>query len=211
MNMSKRLPTLILLSIVYFVLLQTRIGYFIVAPIDLLVAFLHEMGHATMCLLTAGKVESLAVNIDGSGVTSVAGGYMPLVTMGGYIGSCIFSNLLIRYSDTSGKLISNMISISALFASVFWYDNEITTIILIGYAIAFFIIGRFPLSEIILQFIGVACVIDVLRDFDICPGSDLKEFTQNVGIFSQTIWMYIWLFICIVVTAFNMKQILTKS
>jgi len=52
---------------------------------------------------------------------------------------------------------------------------------------------------------------DVLRDFDIGPGSDLKEFTQNVGIFSQTIWMYIWLFICIVVTAFNMKQILTKS
>ncbi len=211
MEMNKRLTTLIILSIVYFVLLQTQIGYFIVAPIDLLVAFLHEFSHAATALLTNGRVVSLAVNSDGSGVTAILGGYAPLYTMGGYIGSCIFSNLLIRYSDTGGKLICNMISIATLFTSIVWYDNEITTMILIGYSIAFFFIGRLPLSAIILQFIGVACVVNVLKDFDIGPSSDLKEFAETVGMFSQTIWMYIWLAICIVVTYFNMKQILKRN
>lgn len=209
--MNKRLSLLVITSIIYFCLIQTGIGYFIVAPIDIFVAFMHEAGHGTMCLLTGGKVESLVVNLDGSGVTHILGGYYPLVLMGGYIGSCVFSNLLMRYSTTSARLICNMISISAIFCATMLYENTTTSVILTGYAIAFFFIGRFPFSTLILQFIGVACVVDVLRDFDIGPSSDLNEFKNSVGIFSQNVWMYIWLAICIVVTYFNMKQIVKRN
>lgn len=50
-------------------------------PFKLVVTVFHEMGHATMCKLTGGKVVSIQIDADTGGVTEMIGGnqYVTLV------------------------------------------------------------------------------------------------------------------------------------
>jgi hypothetical protein len=56
-------------------------------PLRLLNTHLHELGHALVALGTGGTPQYIRVNADGSGVTPVAGGFLPLVASAGYLGA----------------------------------------------------------------------------------------------------------------------------
>ena len=213
MNRNVNMLILLISSIVYYTLSHTVYGYVLFLPIEVLVAFLHEFGHATMALVTQGHVDSLQVNPDGSGVTYTEGGNEALITMGGYIGSCIFSNILVRASLSKyTKHVCYIIAITSIFCGLYWFSNMTNLVILLLFAVSFFIMGRITfINSFLLQFIGIACVVNVLRDFDIGPSSDLDAFQQNVGILSYNGWMYTWLGIAIIVTFFNLKQIFSKG
>jgi len=197
------------IAIAYFFTSDTYIGSIIFGPIEILVAFLHEFGHAFMALATGGKVHALQVNPDGSGVTTTSGGKVALITMGGYIGSCVFSNLLVRISMSNySRFGCTALAGVACFCAFFWFSTLTNLILLCVYAAAFLIIGRIPIvNSIFLQFIGVACTIHVLKDFNIGPSSDLEAFTSYVPILPYTGWMYLWLAIAIVITFLNIKLI----
>ena len=213
MNKKTNLLALAIMAIVYFGARYTGFGIVIFGPIEILVAFLHEFGHASMGLLTGGHVYSLKVNPDGSGVTETSGGNLALITMGGYIGSCVFSNILVRASLSNRvEWICNGLAMAILFSAFWWFGSVTSTAILILYAIIFVVIGRIPtISPLIVQFVGIACVARVIEDFDIGPSSDLAAFQANVGILPYTAWMYLWLAIAIIVTIFNIRQILKNG
>ena len=199
-----------IIFLVYLGILFTPFSWFVFGPIELLVAFFHELGHAVMALITNGHVYSLTVNLDGSGVTNTIGGYRPLIIMGGYIGSCFFSNLLVRLSLTkNSSLVCIILSIVMGICNVFWATSLISSIILLFYIIIFVIFSWIPqVASIFLQFIGISCVIHILQDFRVGPSGDLDQFEQCVGIFPKFVWMYIWLGISIIVTFLNVKQII---
>jgi hypothetical protein len=163
-----------------------------------------------MALLTGGQVESLEVNPDGSGVTMVLGGSMLMITAGGYIGSCVFSNLLVRASlSKSPRIWCFVLALLQIFAAFKWYSSETTMMILIVYSIGFILLGFIPVvSSIVLQFIGVSCVIHILQDFRVGPSSDLQQFQAEVGILPASLWMWVWLAIAILITIANVKLIL---
>lgn len=210
LHLNKRLVSLIVSSIIYFVALHTEIGFFILLPIQLLVTYLHEVSHAVICLLSGGSVISLEVNLDGSGLTTTLGGNYPLTCMGGYIGSCILSNLLMKCSldERLSRIASIVIAVSTLYVSISWYSNDLSSTILIGLSILFFIIARLhKIQSFLLQFISIASLIAIIQDFNVGPTSDLKEFAAQIPIFTETIWMYIWLLIVLIITAWNMKRI----
>ena len=208
---NKRLISLIISSFIFIAAINTYYGAIIAIPIELLVTYLHEFSHALICLLTGGHVYSLEVNLDGSGVTTTLGGNNALICMGGYIGSCIFSNLLMRFSVDSRltRIASVFLSISSALVAFKWYSNDLTTTILIGLSVLFLIIARiYKIQSFILQFIAIASLVDIIQDFNVGPTSDLAEFSKEVGLFSQNTWMYIWLVIVILITIWNMRRIL---
>ncbi len=59
----------------------------VLLPMRYLDTHLHELGHAIAAMGTGGGVESIRVFADGSGVTPVAGGFLPLVASAGYLGA----------------------------------------------------------------------------------------------------------------------------
>jgi hypothetical protein len=213
--MDKRLNLgiLAIICVVYYFVYNTSIGALIFGPVEILVAFLHEFGHASMALLTGGAVHALQVNPDGSGVTTTSGGKIALITMGGYIGSCVFSNILVRASLSSfSKWVCYLLAATAVFSAVHWFSTTTNLIILLIYAIGFVIIGKIPIvNSILLQFVGVACVVRVLQDFKIGPSSDLAAFQSNVGILPYDAWMYLWLVIAILITLLNIRLILRSN
>lgn len=213
MNKKLNIGILAIICVVYFFIYNTAIGSLIFGPVEVLVAFLHEFGHAFMAICSGGNVHSLQVNPNGSGVTTTSGGSNALITMGGYIGSCIFSNLLVRASLSSfAKWACYLLAAIAIFSAIYWFSNLTNLIILIIYAIFFVIIGKLPIvNSILLQFIGVACVVRVLQDFNVGPSSDLVAFQSYVGILPYSGWMYLWLIIAVLITGFNLKLMLKNG
>jgi hypothetical protein len=130
--------------------------------------------------------------------------------MGGYIGSCILSNFLMKCSldERLSRISSIGIAISTLYVSISWYSNDLSSTILIGLSILFFIIARLhKIQSFLLQFISIASLIAIIQDFNVGPTSDLEAFAAEIPVFTETIWMYIWLFIVLIITAWNMKRI----
>ena len=120
----------------------------------------------------------------------------------------LFASSLTKYT----KHVCYIIALTAIFCGFYWFSNITNLVILLLFAVSFFIMGRFTIiNSFLLQFIGIACVVNVLRDFDIGPSSDLDAFEQNVGILSYNGWMYTWLGIAIVVTFLNLKQIFSNK
>eukprot|EP01056_Protomagalhaensia_sp_Gyna25_P002931 Protomagalhaensia_sp_Gyna_25__2930@NODE_2718_length_927_cov_273_486486_g2266_i0_p1_GENE_NODE_2718_length_927_cov_273_486486_g2266_i0NODE_2718_length_927_cov_273_486486_g2266_i0_p1_ORF_typecomplete_len259_score15_41Peptidase_M50B/PF13398_6/2_1e41Gaa1/PF04114_14/0_14Gaa1/PF04114_14/1_1e03DUF2371/PF10177_9/4e02DUF2371/PF10177_9/0_53Ndc1_Nup/PF09531_10/0_27Sec61_beta/PF03911_16/2_7e03Sec61_beta/PF03911_16/5_4e03Sec61_beta/PF03911_16/1_9e03Sec61_beta/PF03911_16/5_6Sec61_beta/PF03911_16/1_4e04ALMT/PF1 len=86
----------------------------ILAPVKLVVTFLHEASHALATYLTCGKVTGIEVNENFGGVTYSKGGNRCITLTAGYIGSvlwgCIF--LFLSVGKTS-RLVGAAIFIAA--------------------------------------------------------------------------------------------------
>jgi len=202
---------LLLSVMIYMIIVYVPVIGLITLPIRLLCTFLHEFGHAFFAIITGGSVKSLAVNMDGSGVTGVVGGNKALLIMGGYIGSALFGNLILRLAgsrnpDIVQKVLAGLMFISALI----WFDNFITTGILLAFSAALWYSANKKRSSYILGFLGVACVLYIIQDFNVGPSSDLQAYENEVGFFPARVWMYIWLLIVIATTALNLRALYNK-
>jgi hypothetical protein len=205
----------LLLSVAVYVLLSYTPGIKVIAfPIEMLCTFLHEFGHAFFGLITGGSVNSLCVNPDGSGVTTISGGNVPLLTMGGYVGSAVFGNVMLRMGTENRAAISlKVLAALMLISSIFWFDNLVTTGILIVFAVGLLAISRWgsKLCPFIISFLGVASVVYIVQDFNVGPTSDLQSYESEVGLFPAGVWMYIWLAIVIVITGINLLSLLKNK
>lgn len=194
----------------YYLLSGTVFMY----PITILVAFLHELGHALSALLTGGAVHNLQINPDGSGVTTTSGGSRSIILIGGYLGSCIFGNLLF-YLGSKSQFIANrilvLLSVSMILSSIIWFSTIESTVIQIIFAASLFVASRFGFGSIVVMFLGIATALYVIQDFDVGPSSDLNAYEKEVGLFSSNIWKYIWLSLALLVTALNVRLMYSKK
>jgi hypothetical protein len=186
-------------------------GEKILYPINMLVTFLHELGHATGALLSGGKMKSMDINLDGSGLTTTLGGSTAITLVSGYIGSAIFGNLLFYIGAKLPRFQrGTLVALASLmvFAGVFWYtDWRSTAILLLFAALLYFISRRVAWAGTVLMFLGVASVMYIIQDFNQGPSSDLAHFEAVVGIFPASIWKYIWLFFVVLLFLFNIRLI----
>jgi hypothetical protein len=207
-----RLLYLILAVVVYVALCYTPGLNYIAKPIGLLCTFLHEFGHAFCALISGGSVHLLQVNMDESGLTQTSGGSPGLITMGGYVGSAFFGNLLLRFStDKAAAITMKVLAIIMVLASLIWFDNLFTTGLLITFSIALLLISKTKVCAFILSFLGVASMVYIVQDFNVGPSSDLQAYESEVGLFPAGVWMYIWLVIVIVITGINLLYLLKNK
>ncbi len=191
-----------------------EVGRTILYPVNLLVTFLHEFGHAVGAIITGGSVASLRVNPDGSGVTGTIGGWRSIILMGGYVGSAIFGNLLFyigarqpRYSK--GAII--VLAICMLVSGLIWFDSLFTFGFLLAFALGLIFATMYTnWDRWILMFLGMACTIYIVQDFNVGPSSDLTEYAKIFVLIPANIWMYIWLIIVVLLSFFNLRMIFNK-
>ncbi len=67
----------------------------LIMPFRLFVVMVHEVCHAGAALLTGGEVLEMRTNPNESGHTLAQGGFFPLITAAGYVGSALLGTLLI--------------------------------------------------------------------------------------------------------------------
>lgn len=201
-----RLLYLLISVAVYVVLCYVPGLNYVAKPVELLCTFLHEFGHAFFSLVTGGSVHSLCVNMDGSGVTCTSGGSEPLILMGGYVGSAAFGNAMIRLAtgETTSSITLKVLSTAMIISSMWWFDNLITTGALLIFGVGLFLISNTKACSFVLSFLGVACVVYIVQDFNVGPSSDLKAYEGAVGVFSANTWMYVWLVIVVAISGINL-------
>ncbi len=186
-----------------------EIGHKIMYPINLLVTYLHEFGHALGALITGGAVERIQVNSDGSGFTMTAGGNRSVILMGGYIGSAVLGNLLFYVGSRSGQLVKPFMLIlasSMIFTSVYWYNSMFTTLFLLAFGIAMILVAlKTSFGSEVLMFLGLASILYIIKDFNVGPSSDLEKYAELMVFLPVVAWMYIWLFIVLILTVMNLR------
>ena len=64
-------------------------------PFRLFVVMVHEIFHALSALATGGRVLEMRTNLNESGHTLTAGGFFPLISAAGYVGSALLGALLV--------------------------------------------------------------------------------------------------------------------
>lgn len=191
-------------------------GQLILYPIRMLVTFLHEFGHAFGALITGGKVSSLEIRPDGSGVCWTAGGSRSIILMGGYIGSAIFGNLLFyigtRNSNQPAKITTYILAGIMLFAGFFWFTSAFTTGLLAIFALSLFLIARKTNWDAdILMFFGLASILYIIQDFNVGPSSDLEQYAKEFVVIPAAVWMYIWLGIALLLFLYNIRLIFRRA
>ncbi|MEM6964927.1 MAG: M50 family metallopeptidase [Bacteroidota bacterium] len=191
------------------------VGAKILYPINLLVTFLHELGHALGALITGGKVLKLEVAADGSGVTYTAGGNRGIILMGGYIGSAILGNLLFYIGAKWQKAAHVAIALlcaTMVFSGFYWFSTMFSFGFSVAFAVGLYLISRFTsLDREILMFLGLASILYIIQDFRVGPSSDLEKYAELMVIFPKSVWMYLWLFIALLLCFLNLRLIFKKE
>lgn len=194
-----------------------NIGRTILYPINLLVTYLHEFGHALGAILTGGSVQSLQISEDGSGFTRTVGGSRGVILMGGYIGSAVLGNLLFFIGARKPKVAHITLYVLAslmLLSAVIWFNSFFTTGLLIVFALVlYFIASKTSFEAEVLMFLGLASIIYIVQDFNVGPSSDLKAYADLFIFIPSVVWMYIWLGIVLLLCFANFRLIFktTKS
>ena len=211
-NTKNKIPTLIVLVIIY-ILLKNYIPYWsiITYPINLLVTFMHEFWHAFFALITGWDVKWLVVNSDWSWVTTTSGWIRNLVVAWWYLGSAIFGNILLYIWFKKGKLSQNIIYFLSglmIFVAIFWFNWIVSSLIIFALAWGLFALAKYSkYDSLVLQFLWISSIIFIIEDFNVWPSSDLKAFSW---ILPESVWMVVWLILVIIMTWWNLRLIFKK-
>ncbi len=213
MNNSLLIRFIIVLALYFgLVYFGGNIGRTILYPVTLLVTFLHEFGHALGALLTGGEVVALQINADGSGFTKTRGGSLGIILMGGYLGSAILGNLLFYIGARGRKVAKITIYVLAAFMVIvgfIWFNSLYTTGFLLAFAAVLYLIAKqTDFDREVLMFLGLASIIYIIQDFNVGPRSDLEKYAELLVFIPSHVWMYIWLFISLALTAINLRMVL---
>lgn len=186
-------------------------GRMALTPIILLVTYLHELGHAVGSWITGGSVVDITINQDGSGLTRTREGSEAIILMGGYIGSAIFGNILFLIGAKFKKLVKPTIlvlAISMVSIGFFLYSSMFTTGFLAVFSLfLLFVIWKTNWGREILMFLGLACILYIIQDFNVGPSSDLTRYAEKMKLLPADVWMYIWLGVALILFFINLRFI----
>lgn len=189
-------------------------GWYVIYPVNLLVTFLHELGHSLWSLITWWSVKSIEINADWSWLAITTWWFKSIILMWGYIWSAILWNILLYIWSKKENWSENTIYFLAsvmIFTSLYWFTWVVSSILLLIVAGSFIILAKkSKFDSIILQFLWIASLLYIIEDFNVWPSSDLAKFSDIFIILPEFVWMYVWLIIVIVITGFNIRYIMKK-
>lgn len=191
-------------------------GYLVLYPIKLFVTYLHESGHALFAVLTGGKVSGIQINANGSGYALVAGGVMPIVLAGGYIGSALFGNIILYIAlvrRSWNTFLAMFFLVVMLLTGIFLYQSITTSIILFVFATVLYILIRYFEDWLprVHAIIGSASILYILEDFWGGPSSDLAHFGMYFPFIPTIVWAFVWLAIAAYITYCNIRYFILRS
>jgi hypothetical protein len=112
---------------------------FILAPLKLVVVFLHELSHALAACITCGKVQSIEIDSNEGGATQTQGGLMCCILPAGYIGSSFWGAFFILMAAAAHashnitiRIVAGLMIILCLYVLIFKAKNSLTRWLLVG-------------------------------------------------------------------------------
>jgi hypothetical protein len=103
----------------------------VLLPLGLLNTHLHELAHALAALLTGGTPEYIRVNADTSGVTPIAGGFLPIVASAGYLGAAAVGAGIVyaMRSENGARWALRLTSLALAFSMVLFVRGDLVGIL----------------------------------------------------------------------------------
>jgi len=201
--------------VIVFVLWNIPLFGFILYPFRLFVTFVHESGHAVAALITGGRVGSLTVFPNGSGVTFTMNGARWLILPAGYLGATLFGALLFYFTNTVPfpKTISLILAIF-LVAITLLYTSILSTawIVGIGSALILLALWRFAdrsVNLLVLDILAILTGLNAVLDLVGLIGfsyammgevrNDAAAFSAEITpIIPPAIWVIVWALLAII-------------
>jgi Peptidase M50B-like len=121
---------------------------FILYPFKLFTTWVHESGHALMTVLVGGRVTSITIQPDTSGLTQ---GYVPvgrvargLVTSAGYLGAAIVGCLLLASTRVERRAPAILLGLGVLMllTLVLWMRNLFGVAVVLAWGVALIALAR---------------------------------------------------------------------
>lgn len=208
---SKHLITFGVMLLAITIAYQFTITRLILYPFELVSTVFHEFGHALMTLMTGGRVASIEINPNESGVTRFVGGMKCLILPAGYLGSSLAGAILLvlSFGEKSAKIAAGVTGI-VLLATIYWAGTIFTAFsvifMIISLLLVYYYVPRY-LSKLIL-FMGVmGSVVSLLSIVshlitNKIDGSDAVEFARHCSILvPSTVYGVCWfVFACALIT-----------
>ncbi|HEY9786045.1 MAG TPA: M50 family metallopeptidase [Candidatus Obscuribacterales bacterium] len=185
-------------------------------PFKLFVTTIHEACHALAARLTGGNVGMITISPDESGLTLSMGGFRPLVTMAGYLGTAVFGGLLIWWgrNPKEARFVLQSIGTVILALTIFYGGGGIFSFVamfLIGLGILY--VSRKASEMVCHMFLLIlavqttlSSVIDIQTLFFASMAgvrhSDAKTMEDMTGI-PAIIWSVVWGGVAVVILLFS--------
>ncbi|MCJ8348384.1 M50 family metallopeptidase [Moritella sp.] len=164
----------------------------LIAPLKILVVFLHELSHALATWLTGGKVVEFVVSAYQSGHVISAGGSRFIILSAGYLGSLLFG--LLFYAASSRRKTTDislaLLAITMLLVAVFFGGTLYTIGFSAVIALVIMVLLKYASAGIkqtvLLVFASASMIyvpIDIWQDTIIHSGSlsDARMLANEMG------------------------------
>lgn len=172
-------------------------------PFSWMNTFFHEISHGIAAFITGGFINTIELNINGSGVCWSSGGIRFITTFSGYAGAVIWGAIIYIMADNASPKSADrlaMFIIGLLSLTLLFWARDITTFFIIGVMIVPFAIilktKELAAEKYFMQFSGLYIVLDALKTPTYLldgekrgDGATLQELTW----LPEIIWILIWL------------------
>lgn len=165
--------------------------------------FFHEISHGLMAILTGGKIVSLTLNYDGSGLCVSQGGVSFLISFFGYFGSAVWGLLVYLVADNmkprSAHIVMGLLIAAFFLVMVLWAENTSTFIILAVMITLFSASFKYADSKALkslLQFIGIFVLLDAIRSpLALIDGRDRGDGARlaDLTFVPELVWIGVWM------------------
>ncbi len=107
------------------------IAHLFLLPLQYLNTHIHELCHAIAAIGTGGDPAQILVFANGSGVTPVSGGLLPLVASAGYVGASLIGGAIILLARTPerAKTVLRVLAGMLAFSMLVWVRGDVVGII----------------------------------------------------------------------------------
>jgi hypothetical protein len=174
-------------------------------PFRLLTTWVHESGHALMTVLVGGRVMSIAIAPDGSGLTEsvipvgrVAAG---LVASSGYLGAAIVGCLLLAATRIEKRAHAILVGLGAcmLVTLAVWMRNLFGAAVVLAWGVTLIAlarrggdVSRFLLSVLAIQ-VALNSVYDIRVLFQIDRGPSDAVTMARLFLLPSGVWAALWM------------------
>jgi hypothetical protein len=215
---------LLIASLITLALWFVPYSDYLLYPLRLFVTFIHESGHALATLASGGRVVSLTISPDGSGLTQsyLNPAWAWLTLSGGYLGTTIFGALLLQVDrlhsrHNAGRKTLYVAGGFLILVTLLWSWSSLFTIVS-GLALGALLIvmGRYlspKAADFVASFLAVQCCLNALGDLRIllhittqgAGHNDAAFMAQNYGL-SPVVWSVTWGLMALTILALALRS-----
>ena len=197
----------------------TRFGLLVLYPFKLFTTWVHECGHAVMTLIVGGRVSSIVIESNTTGITSslipqgrIAQG---LVASAGYLGASIVGCLLMTAARGRKGAHAILWTIGAvmLVTLAIWIRNPFGLAVVLIWSIALMALSRHasgPVSSFVLSLLAVQVALDSVYDIRVLflmhGGYSDADTMARLFLLPAWLWASVWMLLSIAMLTWTLVR-----